>query len=61
VEVSAAIGRIARLAMAIPASAASAVPPSTPSPRKSQRRPIVEFSVSVERAYCTNRGTSGLL
>ena len=51
VLVSVAIGRMARPAMAMPASAARAVPPRTPSARNSHRRLMVPLRLSVLRAY----------
>ena len=53
VAVSAAIGRIARFATAIPARPASSVPIATPPARKSQRRPIVSLTAVSGRAYWT--------
>ena len=51
VAVRAEIGRIARPATAMPASAASRVPPRTPPPRNSQSLLIVASRLSVLRAY----------
>ena len=53
VSVSSAIGDIARRAVATPASSASAVPPSTPSPRKKRTRFAVASTSDSRRAYCT--------
>ena len=54
VSVSSAIGVIARRAVARPASSASIVPPSTPSPRKKRTRLAVASTSLSRRAYCTN-------
>jgi hypothetical protein len=54
ISVSSAIGVIARRAVATPASSASAVPPSTPSPRKNRTRFAVASTSLNRRAYWTN-------
>ena len=55
--VSVETGRIARPAIAIPARAASRVPPSTPPPRNSHSRLMVASRLSVLRAYWTKNGS----
>jgi hypothetical protein len=61
-SVSSAIGSIARRAVARPASSASAVPPSTPSPRKSFTRLAVARTSEIRRPYCAKirKSYSGL-
>ena len=51
VEVSSAIGAIARRAIAIPASSASAVPASTPKSRNSSTRATVASVSEMRRPY----------
>ena len=51
--VSAAIGRIARLAIATPARLASSVPPRIPATISSQIRSIVSSTCAVLRPYWT--------
>ena len=55
--VSVETGRIARPAIAIPARAASRVPPTTPPARNSHSRLIVASRLSVLRAYWTKSGS----
>ena len=51
--VSAAIGRIARLATAIPAMKERSEPIATPPARNNQSRPIVSSTADSGRAYWT--------
>jgi hypothetical protein len=59
-SVSRVIGAIARVAVARPASSASAAPPSTPRPRKTRTRFAVGSVSDSRRAYWTKMTLPGL-